>query len=127
MSRWLRILVAAVAVTGVLTSTLATCTAGAMTPEHEQMACCKGGHHTCGPSAQAAECCKKTAPQSQQVILAKLDPLSAPVRALLLTLTPAQPLAVEAEPISFFIDSSPRSDKIGASPPLYIAFSALLI
>jgi hypothetical protein len=126
MSRWLRASVAAAAVTVVLTSTLATCTAGSMTPENEQMACCQGGHHACGPSGEAAACCEKTAPQSQRLILAKPDPFSAPIRVLLLTLTPTQPVVVDAAP-TFVVDRAPRDEAITAGPPAYIAFSALLI
>jgi len=127
MTRWARILVAALAVSGVFTSTLAACTAGAMASGREQMACCKHGHHKCGSSKGASDCCKKSEQHSQQLVLAKADPFNAPTRTLLLTLTIVQPLAIQPQAIAAYRGSSPPGETIASGPPLYIAFSTLLI
>lgn len=127
MTRWVRIIVAALAVSSVLTSAWATCAAGATASRHAQMACCKGGHHKCGSSREASNCCKTSEQRPQQLVLAKPDPLSAPVRAWLLTLTTAQPVVIELPAIAVSYASSPPGETIASSPPLYIAFSTLLI
>ena len=127
MTRWVRIVVAALAVSGVLTSALAACTAGALASRHEQMVCCKGGHHKCGASKAASDCCKKSEQRPQQLVLAKPDPLSASARSVLLTLTSAQPVVIELPATVASCALSPPDETIASSPPLYIAFSALLI
>jgi hypothetical protein len=127
MAGWVRIIVAALAMSGVFTSALAACTAGAMAPRHEQMACCKGGHHKCGASKVASDCCKKSEQHPQQLVLAKSDPLSASARWLLLTLTSAQPVVIELPAAAASCALSPPDETIASSPPLYIAFSALRI
>jgi hypothetical protein len=127
MSRWLRALTATLMVVGLCTSALAACTAGAMASQHEQMACCKGGHHKCGASKVASDCCKKSEQHPQQLVLAKSDPLSASARWLLLTLTSAQPVVIELPAAAASCALSPPDETIASSPPLYIAFSALLI
>src|SRR5213594_4108608 len=116
MGRWVRIIVAALAVSGVLTSALAACTAGAMASRHEQMACCKGGHHKCGVSKKAADCCKKSEQRPQQLVLAKSDPLSAPARTLL-TLTSAQPVLIAVPAAAASCALSPPDETIASSPP----------
>ena len=126
MARLVRIIVAALAMSGVFTSALAACTAGATASRHEQMACCKGGHHKCGASKAASDCCKKSEQRPQQSVLAKPDPLSASARSVLLTLTSAQPVVIEL-PAAASCALSPPDETIASSPPLYIAFSTLLI
>ena len=127
MARWVRIIVAALAVSGVFTSALAACTAGALASQHEQMACCKGGHHKCGASKDASDCCKKSERRPPQLVLDKSDPLSASARWLFLTLTSAQPVVIESPAAAASCALSPPDETIASSPPLYIAFSALLI
>jgi hypothetical protein len=127
MARWVRVIVAALAVSGVLTSALAACTAGAMASQHERMACCKGGHHKCGASKDASDCCKKSEQRPPQFVPTKSDAQSAPAWTLLLTLTPAQPVVIDVSAISAYVASSPPGETIASSPPLYIAFSTLLI
>ena len=127
MTRWVRIVVAVLAMSGVLTSALAACTAGATASQHEHMACCRGGHHKCGASKEASNCCKKSERRPQQLVLAKSDPLSASARWVLLTLTSAQPVVIELPAAAASCALSPPDETIASSPPLYIAFSALLI
>jgi hypothetical protein len=119
-------IVALIVMAGVVTSALATCMAGAMTRENAQMACCKGGHHQCGPSGSPADCCKKSEPRPQQLAMGKADPAASPVRALLLTFTAAQPqllnVAVRPAPRDFS-----RGPTLASSPPPYLVFSVLLI
>ena len=69
----------------IFTSALATCMAGALTPESAQMACCSMGHEACEHAGSAMDCCKKTAPQPQQLFVAKTDPFSAPLRHVLVS------------------------------------------
>jgi hypothetical protein len=112
---------------GVLTSALATCVSGAMTPENAQMACCKGGHQKCGPSGSAAECCKKSEPRPQQLVMGKADPAGSPVRAMLLSFTATQPHL-----LSVAVRETPRDFSRGptlasSSPPHYLVFSVFLI
>jgi hypothetical protein len=127
MTRWIRIIVAALAMVGVFTSAWATCTAGATASQHEKMTCCKNGHHKCGPSGKAADCCKKSEQRPQHSVLTKSDPPSAPARTLLLTLTSVQPVVIQPPAIAAYCASSPPGETIASSPPLYIAFSTLLI
>jgi hypothetical protein len=118
--------VALMVMAGVVTSALATCVAGAMTPVNAQMACCKGGHQKCGPSGSASDCCKKSEPRPQQLAMGKADPAASPLRALLLTFTAAQPhllsVAVRQTPRGFS-----RGPTLASSPPHYLVFSVFLI
>ena len=127
MIRWRRTVASLLVMIGLLTSVAAACAAGASTPDDEQMACCQGGHHKCGPSGDAAECCKTTDPRPEQLVVAKVDSASSPIRALLLTLSPAQPLVVLAAPELSALGIVPAPERLGSSPPPYIAFSTLLI
>ena len=127
MVRWTRVVVSALVVAGVVVSGVATCTAGAMMPETAQMACCKAGHHTCGPNGAPADCCKKTSSSPQQWTVAKTDLLKAPLRLFLASLTPTTSLAAGAFLVqpSRGISASPSVRPPG--PPLYLVFSTLLI
>lgn len=128
MTRWLRIGVATLAMASVCRSAWATCTAGEMTPQEEQMACCEAGHHDCGPSGEAADCCKKSASQhAQQLVATKLGSFKAPLRILLLTLTPPQPATLQVSAIPAYCLLSPAGQSSASGPPRYIAFSSLLI
>ena len=118
--------VALIVLAGVVTSALATCMAGAMTPENAQMACCKGGHQKCGPPGSATDCCKKSEPRPQQLAMGEADPAASPVRALLLTFTAAEPhllsVAVRQTPRDFS-----RGPTLASGPPHYLVFSVFLI
>jgi hypothetical protein len=125
MVRWRRRFVSLLVV-GMLAPIAAECAAGASTSDDE-MACCQSGQHDCGPSGDVAECCAVTAPSSRQVIVAKADSPFASVRALLLTISPAQPVVVHASPQLSTLDVIPLQERLGSGPPPYIAFSTLLI
>lgn len=118
--------VALMVMASVVTSALATCVSGAMTPVNAQMACCKGGHQKCGSSGTAADCCKKSEPRPQQLVMGKADPAASPVRAMLLSFTAAQPhllsVAVRQTPRDFS-----RGPTLASSPPHYLVFSVFLI
>ena len=117
---------ALITVASLVTSVLAPCMAGAMTPENAQMACCKGGHHKCGPSGSVAECCKKAEPRPQQLAAGKADPSLDPVRAFLVTFTTPQPHLLNVVAVQIPPDSS-RGPTVGSSPPSHLLFSAFLI
>jgi hypothetical protein len=124
-----RVIVSALVVAGIFSSALATCTAGAMAPEKAQMACCKAGHDHCPMHDSAADCCKtnSSSPQPQWSVVAKADSLNAPVRLFLALVTAANPLSDAALlilPVRAAA-SSPPLRPVG--PPVYIAFSTLLI
>lgn len=115
------------AIIGMLTSIAATCAAVSIAPEHEQMACCKAGHHKCGTPAKPADCCKTNGDHEQQLTVGKTQSLANPVWTPLAWTLPAlaadTPLAVPARPVP--ADTSPpplQSDR-----PAYIKFSVLLI
>jgi hypothetical protein len=116
-------LIAAVALVG---SAVAPCVAGAMTPEDAQMACCKGGHQTCGLSGSAASCCKHSEPRPQQLAAAKADPVTTPVRDILLTFTALHPHLLSVAVRRIAGDFS-REPALASSPPNYLVFSVLLI
>ncbi len=114
------------AILGMLTSFAATCAAGSLAPEHEQMACCKAGHHKCGTPAKPADCCKTNGDHEPQITAAKTIQLTQPVWTLLAWATPAlftePPALAAARPVP--ADTSPplKSDR-----PVYIKFAVLLI
>src|SRR5262245_47144527 len=110
-----------------LTSFVATCAAGSLAPEHEQMACCKGTHHTCCTPAKPADCCTTNGHHEQQVTVAKTIQLTQPVWTPLAWVMPAlfvEPAAAIAGARLVYADTSPpfRSDR-----PVYLTFAVLLI
>jgi hypothetical protein len=120
-----RALLSVLAIIGMLTSFGATCAAGSIAPEHEQMACCKAGHHKCGTPAKPADCCKTNGDHEQQVTAAKTVHLTQPVWTPLASAMPvlfAAPSTGRAWPVH--ADTSPplRPDR-----PVYIKFAVLLI
>jgi hypothetical protein len=114
------------AIIGMLTSFAATCAAGSIAPEHEQMACCKAGHHKCGTPAKPADCCKTNGSHEQQLTVAKTQSLTHPVWSPLAWALPA--FSADA-----FAHALARPVRVDTSPPLrldrpaYIRFSVLLI
>jgi hypothetical protein len=127
MVRRIRALASVLVVAGVLSSAWATCVEGATAPE--QTACCKAGHEHCPMHDSAADCCKTNAssPQPQWTVVAKADSLNAPDRVFLMFVTAPNPLsdaALLVQPVRT-ADPSPPQRPVG--PPVYIAFSTLLI
>jgi hypothetical protein len=77
----------------------------------------------------AADCCKKNSSSSQPQwnVVAKADSLNAPDRAVLMFVSAANPLSDAAflvQPVRAAAPSTPLSP---VGPPVYIAFSTLLI
>lgn len=128
MVRWSRVLASLLVVIGLLSYAWATCTASAAMPEQAQMACCKAaGHHDCGRKGAPADCCKASVSADSQWTVAKANPLSAPFRPFLALLIANDSwsqgaLVVVRTP---WTTASPPTARLG--PPLYIAFSTLLI
>jgi hypothetical protein len=113
----------------VLTSTSANCVEGATATPTQQMACCKAGHDHCPMKDSAADCCKNSSssPQPQWNVVAKADSLNAPDRVFLMCVSLASPLfdaAVLVRSVRATAASPPLSP---VGPPVYIAFSTLLI
>ena len=81
-TRTIAVRLMALAIVATLGSSLwATCAEGAMSTEHEQMACCKHGHHTCGPHGTPAQCCQTAQHASQFTTVGKI---TAPMPSLVL-------------------------------------------
>jgi hypothetical protein len=130
MVRRIRALTALVVVAGVLTSAWATCAEEATATATEQMACCKAGHDHCPMHDSAADCCKENSsfPQPQWSVVAKAaDSLNAPVRLFLAVVTPATPLSDAALLVQPVRAAAPSPPLRPTGPPVYIAFSTLLI
>ena len=130
MVRWSRALASLLVVVAVMTSTLAACVEGASANATEQMACCKAGHDHCPMHDSAADCCKKnsSSPQPQSSVVAKAaDSLNAPVRLFLALITPANPLSDAALPVQPVRAAAASPPLRPTGPPVYIAFSTLLI
>ena len=126
MVRWSRALASLLVVVAVMTSTLAACVEGASASATEQMACCKAGHDHCPMRDSAADCCKKSGPQSQSratIVKAASFGASMPVAIPWATLSAV--LSVDQTPRHVSYDSSPPG--LLLAPPAYIAFSGLLI
>jgi hypothetical protein len=124
-----RALASLLVVVAMMTSTLAACAEGASASATEQMACCKAGHDHCPMKDSAADCCKKnsSSPQPQWNVVAKADSLNAPDRVVLMFVSPANPLsdaALLVQPVRAAALSPPLRP---VGPPVYIAFSTLLI
>jgi len=126
MRRWTAAVVSAVVAIGLATAGVATCVSGTLAPPAAQMACCKAGHHTCHKSGSPVDCCKKHDPQQLLGTLTKAQSVQMPVRVLLASYVPAVLTAITIRPVHIIaVDSSPPSKPLG--PPVYIAFSSLLI
>ena len=124
MRRWTAAVVSAVVAIGLATAGVAMCVSGTLAPPTAQMACCKAGHHSCHKSGSPADCCKKHDPQQLLGTLTKAQSVQMPVRVLL-AYVPAV-LTITIRPVHIIaVDSSPPSKPLG--PPVYIAFSSLLI
>lgn len=125
MVRWIRTFACVIAVAGVLAPTLATCTAGALEPESQQMACCTAGHEACGPEGTPADCCKRSPSGDRQFTTAARVTAAQPVFVRMMqapgsTLTRPEPAwHAGALPAS----SSPP----GSKHPTYLRLSALRI
>ncbi len=111
-------------IVGVITSTMATCVAGAMTSQDKQMASCGGGHDGCVSSGDPANCCKYSDPQ---LMPAKVDLLQAPVRHVLQWLTPVHAGVIAPAAVSIASTGSPPDLATALGPPTYIVLSTLLI
>jgi hypothetical protein len=128
MVRRIRVIVSGLVVAGIFASGVATCTAGEITSETAQMACCDAGHHTCGKDGAPADCCRtNSAPQPQWNTVAKTESLKAPFRLFLALVTPVSPLSDVAFVVqaSRSISASPPVQPPG--PPVYILLSTFLI
>src|SRR5437667_4374814 len=125
MRRWQRSLLASTAILALSASTWATCAEGSMSPEMQQMACCKNGNHSCGPKGSPADCCKKNgSTQPDTLTVAKVHRAEAPVLTMV-AWTIWQDLSWGALHYQPAYDSSPP--RASLRPPPYIVFSALLI
>ena len=126
MRRWTAALVSAVVAVGLATASVATCATGMLAPPTAQMACCKAGHHRCGMKGSPADCCTKSVSSPELGTLTKAQSVQAPVRVLLASHVPALLAAVSIPAVHVVIvNASPPSRPLG--PPVYIAFSSLLI
>src|SRR5437773_11099772 len=100
MRRWQRSLLASAMILALSASTWATCVEGSMSPQMQQMACCKNGHHTCGPNGSSADCCRTDGSKQRDVVtIAKVDHLRIPA-----------PIAMEwaTPPYTAVLDSNHR-------------------
>jgi hypothetical protein len=122
--RSFRVLIAVLAVASVFTAMAAACAAAAT--DGQEMACCQSIHQDCGHAGDAADCCGN-ASFSQQITIAKLDPRSAPIRALPPAVSLSQSPIVVSASVLFALDAPTAHARDACSPPPYIAFSALLI
>jgi hypothetical protein len=129
MVRRIRALASLLLVAGVLTSAWATCVEGATATATEQMACCKAGHDNCPMHDSAADCCKQnsSSPQSQWSVVTKADSLNAPDRVFLMFVTAPNPLSDAALLVQPVRAAAPSPPLRPVGPPVYIAFSTLLI
>ena len=129
MVRWGRSLASLLVVVALMTSTLAACAEGASASATEQMACCKAGHDQCPMHDSAADCCKEnsSSPQPQWSVVAKAESLKAPVRLFLALVTPVNPLCDAALLVQSVRVADPSPPLRPVGPPVYIAFSTLLI
>jgi hypothetical protein len=94
------------------------------------MACCKAGHDHCPMHDSAADCCKEnsSSPQPQWSVVAKAtNSLNASVRLVLALVTPATPLSDAALLVQPVRAAAPSPPLRPTGPPVYIAFSTLLI
>jgi hypothetical protein len=129
MVRWSRALASLLVVVAVMTSTLAACVEGASANATEQMACCKAGHDHCPMHDSAADCCKEnsSSPQPQWNGVGKTASLNAPDRVFLMFVSPANPLSDAALLVKPVRAAAPSPPLRPVGPPVYIAFSTLLI
>jgi hypothetical protein len=76
----------------------------------------------------AASCCKtNSSPQPQWSVVAKADSLNTPVRQFLALVTLANPLSDAALLVQLVSVAAPSPPLRPVGPPVYIAFSTLLI
>jgi hypothetical protein len=126
MVRWSRALASLLVVVAVMTSTLAACVEGASANATAQMACCKAGHDHCPMKDSAADCCKKSGPQSpSQATIVKAASSSASMLVAVEWTTLSVVLSAAQTPRHVSYDSSPPG--LLLAPPAYFAFSGLLI
>jgi hypothetical protein len=126
MVRWSRALALLLVVVAVMTSTVAACVEGASASATEQMACCKAGHDHCPMKEGAADCCKKSGPQSQfQATVVKAANFNLSMPVAMVWATPSLVLSAAQTTCHVSYDSSPPG--LLLAPPAYIAFSGLLI
>jgi hypothetical protein len=97
-----------------------------MSPEAQQMACCKNGHHQCPMKDSASDCCKQSGPRfDERATLTKTASFVAPVPMPVAWVTALTIPSIAGTHRRVSIESSPPNRLFG--PPPYIAFSALLI
>src|SRR5438105_4513602 len=121
--RLLRFAAVIFALVGLCASAWATCIEGATSPDAQQMACCKNGHHTCGKDGAPADCCKTDGSKFRDVVtIAKVDPVRMPSPiAMIWALLPD--VAVLDSGRRAMVHPSARLIP-PLSPPPYIAFSS---
>jgi hypothetical protein len=127
--RRIRVIISAFVVAGIFASGVATCTAGALAPEMAQMACCQAGHDDCPMHDSPVDCCKQNSspPQSHWSVVAKADSLNAPDRVFLMFVTASNPVSDAALLVQPVRAATPSPPLRPVGPPVYIAFSTLLI
>ena len=129
MVRWSRSLASMLVLVAFCGSTWATCAEGATATKTQQMACCKAGHDNCPMHDSAADCCKQnpSSPQAQWSVVTKADSLNAPDRVFLMFVTVPNPLSDAALLVQPVRAAAPSPPLRPVGPPVYIAFSTLLI
>jgi len=126
MRCWQRSLLASTLILALSASTWAACAEGSMSPEMQQMACCKNAHHSCGPKGSPADCCKKNgSSQPDTPTVAKVHRAQAPILTMVARTILPDLSSFGATLYRPAYDSSPPRPAL--SPPPYIVFSALLI
>jgi hypothetical protein len=97
-----------------------------MSPEPQQMACCKNGHHTCGKDGAPADCCKTDGSKSHEIVtIAKVDPVRTPAPVAMIWALMPNVTVLDCGHRALVHTPSPPVPSL--SPPPYIAFSSLLI
>ena len=125
MRSWHRHVVAALALVAFSASTWATCVEGAASPAMQQMACCKNGHHTCGPKGTAGDCCKTSSTKQPQATVTKVSSIKVPAPVIMVW--DALPIQTALTLSSARVQYNKSPPKFPLSPPAYIVFSTLLI
>jgi hypothetical protein len=121
MSRGLRVLIAVALTLSVTSSAFAACLPGEPAASTE-MACCETGHHDCGQSMRAADCCASTTVSAGKFIAAAPSTPARPVLVCALSHGIVPIVSLMHQPVAW------RSEPVpSASPPVYLRISSLRI
>ena len=126
MKRRIAAVMSALVVVSVTTTAIAACAAGTLTAENAQMACCKAGHHKCGPKGSPTDCCKKNETRQHQWTSAKTEPITASDHVAVLFVMPVDPAASSAILQHARFESVLSPPRL-SGPPVYLINSTLLI